>query len=212
MSPTVSTSCSPQHCFRPATRARRFSSGGEEDGWNQGLNRLQGGIGRMILKEEMKARSGSYDNDPWSSARNSRTNSRSGSKEALHNVGYGNTVNGSPTRSHYSTDSDSFISKSASLPGYGRNGLHRPQSADYFQYDSSSAVNWGIREYKIYPYDVLVVTIRRQNQPPIDVDRARLERHLSPEDFYRVFRMTMPDFDRLALWKRNELKKQVRLF
>nr|XP_046195969.1 actin-binding LIM protein 3-like isoform X2 [Oncorhynchus gorbuscha] len=246
MSPTVSTSCSPQHCFRPgdsnysatksktsdnilqtsqfvdsyspdhdhqqsnyypytpsprATRARRFSSGGEEDGWNQGLNRLQGGIGRMILKEEMKARSGSYDNDPWSSARNSRTNSRSGSKEALHNVGYGNTVNGY-----------SFISKSASLPGYGRNGLHRPQSADYFQYDSSSAVNWGIREYKIYPYDVLVVTIRRQNQPPIDVDRARLERHLSPEDFYRVFRMTMPDFDRLALWKRNELKKQVRLF
>nr|XP_023823790.1 actin-binding LIM protein 3-like [Salvelinus alpinus] len=108
--------------------------------------------------------------------------------------------------------SDSFISKSASLPGYGRNGLHRPQSADYFQYDSSSAVNWGIREYKIYPYDVLVVTIRRQNQPPNDVDRARLERHLSPEDFYRVFRMTMPDFDRLAMWKRNELKKQVRLF
>uniref|UniRef100_A0A8C7JC73 Actin binding LIM protein family member 3 n=1 Tax=Oncorhynchus kisutch TaxID=8019 RepID=A0A8C7JC73_ONCKI len=179
-----------------ATRDRRFSSGGEEDGWNQSLNRLQGGIGRMILKEEMKARSGSYDNDPWSSARNSRTNSRtnsrSGSKEALHNVGYGNTVNGY-----------SFISKSASLPGYGRNGLHRPQSADYFQYDSSSA---------IYPYDVLVVTIRRQNQPPNDVDRARLERHLSPEDFYRVFRMTMPDFDRLALWKRNELKKQVRLF
>uniref|UniRef100_A0A673WFS6 Actin binding LIM protein family member 3 n=1 Tax=Salmo trutta TaxID=8032 RepID=A0A673WFS6_SALTR len=168
-----------------ATRARRFSSGGEEDGWNQSLNRLQGGIGRMILKEEMKARSGSYDNDPWSSARNSRTNS-----QALHNVGYSNTVNGY-----------SFISKSASLPGYGRNGMYRPQSADNFHYDSSSAVNWGIR-----------VTIRRQNQPPNDVDRARLERHLSPEDFYRVFRMTMADFDRLALWKRNELKKQVRLF
>ncbi|XP_041742561.1 actin-binding LIM protein 3 isoform X4 [Coregonus clupeaformis] len=199
-----------------ATRARRFSSGGEEDGWNQSLNRLQGGIGRMILKEEMKARSGSYDNDPWGSARNSRTNSRSnsrsGSKEALHNVGYNNTVNGSPTRSHYNAGSDSFVAKSSSLPGYGRNGLHRPQSADYFQYDSSNAVNWGIREYKIYPYDVLVVTIRGRNQPPNDVDRARLERHLSPEEFYRVFRMTMADFDRLALWKRNELKKQVRLF
>lgn len=38
------------------------------------------------------------------------------------------------------------------------------------------------------------------------------QRHLSPEEFYRVFRMTMADFDRLALWKRNELKKQVRLF
>lgn len=49
----------------------------------------------MILKEEMKARSGSYDNDPWGSARNSR----SGSKETLNTTGYGttaynNTVNG----------------------------------------------------------------------------------------------------------------------
>ncbi|KAL0994706.1 hypothetical protein UPYG_G00126050 [Umbra pygmaea] len=195
-----------------APRARRFSAGGEDDGWNQSLNRLHSGIGRMILKEEMKARCGSYENDPWGSARNSRTNSRSGSKEALNIVGYSNTVNGSPTRSQYSTDSDSFISKSASLPGYGRNGLHRPQTADYFQYDSSNAVNWGIREYKIYPYDMLVVTIRGRHQLPSEVDRARLERHLSPEEFYRVFRMTMADFDRLAVWKRNELKKQVRLF
>lgn len=49
----------------------------------------------MILKEEMKARSGSYDNDPWGSARNSR----SGSKETLNTTGYSttaynNTVNG----------------------------------------------------------------------------------------------------------------------
>ncbi|XP_069052111.1 actin-binding LIM protein 3 isoform X12 [Lepisosteus oculatus] len=127
-----------------APRARRFSSGGEEDGWNHSLNRIQGGIGRMILKEEMKARSGSYDNDPWASARNSR----SGSKETLLGLGYETSLNGSP-RSHYTVDNDSFISKSASLPGYGRNGLHRPQSADYFQYDSSNAVNWGIREYKV---------------------------------------------------------------
>uniref|UniRef100_A0A8B9H771 Actin binding LIM protein family member 3 n=1 Tax=Astyanax mexicanus TaxID=7994 RepID=A0A8B9H771_ASTMX len=72
------------------SRARRFSSGGEENGCNQSINRIQAGIGRMILKEEMKARSCSYDNDPWASARNSR----SGSKEALHNLGYSNTVNG----------------------------------------------------------------------------------------------------------------------
>lgn len=161
----------------------------------------------MILKEEMKARSCSYDNDPWASARNSR----SGSKEALHNLGYSNTVNGSP-RSHYSADSDSFISKSASLPGYGRNGLNRPHSADYFHYDSTNAVNWGYREYKIYPYQDLMVTIRGHNQLPSDVDRTRLERHLSPEEFYRIFGMTIADFDRLALWKQNELKKQMRLF
>lgn len=36
----------------------------------------------------MKARSGSYDNDPWGSARNSR----SGSKETLNTTGYGTTV------------------------------------------------------------------------------------------------------------------------
>ncbi|KAL2094871.1 hypothetical protein ACEWY4_009590 [Coilia grayii] len=233
----LSSSYSPDHCQHPDTdyysystsprapRARRFSSGGEEDGWNQSLTRLQGSIGRLILKEEMKARSGSYDNDPWGS----RRNSRSGSKEALHNLGYSNTVNGSP-RSHYSVDSDSYISKSASLPGYGRNGLNRPQSADYHQYDSSNAVNWGYRDYKVnarlpkqqslsdgvlisvYPYESLIVTMRGRNQLPSDVDRTRLERHLSPEEFYQVFGMSVADFDRLALWKRNELKKQVRLF
>ncbi|MCJ8740534.1 hypothetical protein PDJAM_G00060060 [Pangasius djambal] len=188
-------------------RARRFSSGGEEDGWSQSINRIQAGIGRMILKEEMKARAGSYDNDPWASARNSR----SGSKETLSGLGYSNTVNGSP-RSQYSADSDPFISKSASLPGYGRNGINRPHSADYFHYDSTNAVNWGFREYKIYPYQDLIVTVRGRNPLPGDVDRTRLERHLSPDEFYQVFGMTMADFEHLALWKQNELKKQARLF
>ncbi|XP_062855691.1 actin-binding LIM protein 3 [Trichomycterus rosablanca] len=185
---------------------RRFSSGGEEDGWNHGLQRIQGGIGRMILKEEMKARSGSYDNDPWGSSRNSRT----GSKETLHNTSYNNTINGSP-QVLYPAENE-YISKSSSLPGYGRNGLHRQQNTDYFQYDSGNAVNWGIREYKVYPYENLIVTTRGRNRLPKDVDRARLERHLSPEEFYQVFGMTMAEFDRLALWKRNEMKKQARLF
>ncbi|XP_012707239.2 actin-binding LIM protein 3 isoform X5 [Fundulus heteroclitus] len=193
---------------------RRFSTGGDEESWSQGLQRIGSGIGRMILKEEMKARSGSYDNDPWGSARNSRC----GSKETLNTTGYGttaynNTINGSP-RSQYSTDSD-FGCKSASLPGYGRNGIQRPQSADcyQYQYDAGSEVNWGSRaEYKVYPYESLIVTTRGRNKLPKDVDRARLERHLSPEEFGQVFGMTVEDFDRLALWKRNELKKQARLF
>ncbi|MED6274159.1 Actin-binding LIM protein 3, partial [Characodon lateralis] len=117
-------------------------------------------------------------------------------------------------RSTLSADNDSYSTKSASLPGYGRNGLNRPGSAntDYYQYDSSNAVNWQIREYKIYPYEALVVSVRGQQHLPSDVDRARLERHLSPEEFYRVFGMSMSAFDRLAQWKKNELKKQVRLF
>nr|XP_057919604.1 actin-binding LIM protein 3 isoform X5 [Doryrhamphus excisus] len=192
---------------------RRFSTGGDEESWSHSLQRIGSGIGRMILKEEMKARSGSYDNDPWGSARNSR----SGSKETLNttsysSTAYNNTINGSP-RSQYSTESD-FVCKSASLPGYGRNGMQRPQSADCYQYQyDSNEVNWGSRaEHKIYPYEALIVTTRGRNRLPKDVERARLERHLSPEEFVQVFGMTMEDFDRLALWKRNELKKQARLF
>uniref|UniRef100_A0A6Q2Z1L0 LIM zinc-binding domain-containing protein n=1 Tax=Esox lucius TaxID=8010 RepID=A0A6Q2Z1L0_ESOLU len=75
---------------------RRYSTGVDEENWSDGsLQRIQSGIGRMILKEEMKARSGSYDNDPWGSTRNSQ----SSSKETLNTTGYNsssynNTVNG----------------------------------------------------------------------------------------------------------------------
>ncbi|KAJ3589109.1 hypothetical protein NHX12_009957 [Muraenolepis orangiensis] len=149
------------------SRVRRFSSGGDDDGSNLNLNK---GIGRMILKEEMKARSGCYDNDQWGSGRCSRNNS----KEALHNM-TDRTLNG------YTNN------RCASLPGYGRNGINRPGSAggDSYQYDSHNSVNWQIKEYK---------------------------RHLSPEDFHRVFGMSTASFDHLAQWKKKELKKQVRLF
>ncbi|XP_053573088.1 actin-binding LIM protein 3 isoform X5 [Bombina bombina] len=121
-------------------RARRFSSGGEEDGFDRNMHKIQGGIGRMILKEEMKARS--YT-DPWTPPRSS-----AGSKEALHTAGYEASLNGSPSK-RYLADSDPLISKSASLPAYRRNGLHRPPSAELFHYDSANAVNWGMREYKV---------------------------------------------------------------
>uniref|UniRef100_G1NW80 Actin binding LIM protein family member 3 n=1 Tax=Myotis lucifugus TaxID=59463 RepID=G1NW80_MYOLU len=190
-------------------RARRFSSGGEEDDFDRSMHKLlphpqlQSGIGRLILKEEMKARSSSYA-DPWTPPRSSTSNP--------------------------------LISKSASLPAYRRNGLHRTPSADLFHYDSMNAVNWGINVEgpqameggsvpvlqtrlisllnlsKIYPYELLLVTTRGRNRLPKDVDRTRLERHLSQEEFYQVFGMTISEFDRLALWKRNELKKQARLF
>uniref|UniRef100_A0A2K5L728 Actin binding LIM protein family member 3 n=1 Tax=Cercocebus atys TaxID=9531 RepID=A0A2K5L728_CERAT len=177
-------------------RARRFSSGGEEDDFDRSMHKLQSGIGRLILKEEMKARSSSYA-DPWTPPRSSTS-----SREALHTAGYEMSLNGSP-RSHYLADSDPLISKSASLPAYRRNGLHRTPSADLFHYDSMNA---------IYPYELLLVTTRGRNRLPKDVDRTRLERHLSQEEFYQVFGMTISEFDRLALWKRNELKKQARLF
>ncbi|XP_072923784.1 actin-binding LIM protein 3 isoform X9 [Hemitrygon akajei] len=125
--------------------SRRSSSGAEDDGqniWDQGIQRIQSGINRLILKEEMKARSGSYDNDPWT------TRSSTTSREYLQNVGIDSPLNGSPRGMHMG-DSDPLISKSASLPAYMRNGMHRPQSADIFQYDNDSSVNWGMREYKV---------------------------------------------------------------
>nr|XP_035960309.1 actin-binding LIM protein 2 isoform X20 [Halichoerus grypus] len=67
-------------------------------------------------------------------------------------------------------------------------------------------------QYKVYPYDALIVTNRIRVKLPKDVDRTRLERHLSPEDFQEVFGMSVEEFDRLALWKRNDLKKKALLF
>lgn len=67
-------------------------------------------------------------------------------------------------------------------------------------------------QYKVFPYSELVVTQRSKNKLPPEVDRTQLERHLSEDEFYSVFRMTLQDFDQLSLWKRNELKRRVCLF
>ncbi|XP_059388187.1 actin-binding LIM protein 2 isoform X12 [Carassius carassius] len=101
--------------------------------------------------------------------------------------------------------------KSASLPGYGRNGIYK--AADLGEDDGDHDSSWsGMRGESVYPYDMLAVTHRVRAKLPRDVDRTRLERHLSPEDFYSVFGMTIEQFDRLALWKKNDLKKKARLF
>ncbi|XP_038333616.1 actin-binding LIM protein 2 isoform X21 [Canis lupus familiaris] len=102
-------------------------------------------------------------------------------------------------------------SKSDPLPGHGKNGLdHR--NANLAPCGADPDASWGTREYKIYPYDALIVTNRIRVKLPKDVDRTRLERHLSPEEFQEVFGMSMEEFDRLALWKRNDLKKKALLF
>uniref|UniRef100_H3DI47 Actin binding LIM protein family, member 3 n=2 Tax=Tetraodon nigroviridis TaxID=99883 RepID=H3DI47_TETNG len=188
---------------------RRFSTGGDEESWSHSLQRVQF---MSFLTQRGSAR-----------------NSRSGSKETLNTTSYGtpvynNTINGFNLLN---------LNKTASLPGYRRNCIQRPQSADCYQYqfDSSSEVTWGTkglysvfrgmncatrvnhrRSLQVYPYEALIVTTRGRNRLPKDVDRTRLERHLSPEEFVEVFGMTVEEFDRLALWKRNELKKQARLF
>ncbi|KAG8508670.1 Actin-binding LIM protein 2, partial [Galemys pyrenaicus] len=117
-------------------------------------------------------------------------------------------------------------SKSDPLPGLGKNGSDHRAPAPALRLPaaplsfSSRMPSWppveqtrtpaGARE--IYPYDALIVTNRIRVKLPKDVDRTRLERHLSPEEFQEVFGMSVEEFDRLALWKRNELKKKALLF
>uniref|UniRef100_A0A8C5DYW7 Dematin-like n=1 Tax=Gouania willdenowi TaxID=441366 RepID=A0A8C5DYW7_GOUWI len=69
-----------------------------------------------------------------------------------------------------------------------------------------------ILEQKVYPYEALIVTHRGRSKPPPGVDRTRLERHLAPDEFQRIFGMSLSEFDHLSLWKRNELKKKASLF
>uniref|UniRef100_A0A2I2ZL05 Actin binding LIM protein family member 2 n=1 Tax=Gorilla gorilla gorilla TaxID=9595 RepID=A0A2I2ZL05_GORGO len=109
---------------------------------------------------------------------------------------------------------DSFHSPLAKSPdptfsSTGSNANLAPCGAD-------PDASWGMRGTQsgdpIYPYDSLIVTNRIRVKLPKDVDRTRLERHLSPEEFQEVFGMSVEEFDRLALWKRNDLKKKALLF
>ncbi|XP_044152667.1 actin-binding LIM protein 1 isoform X32 [Bufo gargarizans] len=193
---------------------RRRSSGREEEDeelqrrrqlQEEQLMKLNSGLGQLILKEEKESRerppsASRYDSALLSSLR-------------------------------------SDASKTSSLPGYGRNGLHRPVSTDFAQYDSYGDFSGGVRDYqslpdghvpvmrmdrglsmpnmlepKIYPYETLMTTNRGRNKMLRDVDRTRLERHLAPEVFQDLFKMTIQEFDKLPLWKRNDLKKKARLF
>ncbi|XP_065440671.1 dematin isoform X4 [Chrysemys picta bellii] len=111
-----------------------------------------------------------------------------------------------PDRTPFHTTLPLGSSRSSTLPG--RSTLTRLQSAE-FSPDSSEK---GSPDLQIYPYEVLKVTYRGRVKLLPGVDRTRLERHLSPEDFLRVFKMSLEEFSKLALWKRNELKKKALLF
>uniref|UniRef100_A0A8C0FH29 Actin-binding LIM protein 2 n=1 Tax=Bubo bubo TaxID=30461 RepID=A0A8C0FH29_BUBBB len=220
------TSHSPQHYSRPDTgvkdniyrkppiykqhAARR--SEGEDGSLDQDSKKLK--TSWLILKGDMDTRTNSPDSDTRSLSLTAGTD-----RENFPRAQEGMTAGYS--RFPYS--------KSASLPGYGKNGLHQPENMG--QYDMDQEASWGMKEYKvrrafptleeqsdsalpskIYPYETLIVTNRVRVKLPKDVDRTRLERHLSPEEFQEVFKMSIEEFDRLALWKRNDLKKKALLF
>ncbi|XP_042792947.1 actin-binding LIM protein 2 isoform X13 [Panthera tigris] len=181
------TSRSPQHYSRPA--ARRPDG---EDGSFEQDNRKK--TSWLILKGDADTRTNSPDLDSQSLSLSSGTD-----RDPLQTMQGDNFYSRSP------------YSKSDPLPGHGKNGLdHR--NANLAPCGADPDASWGTREYKIYPYDALIVTNRIRVKLPRDVDRTRLERHLSPEEFQEVFGMSVQEFDRLALWKRNDLKKKALLF
>ncbi|XP_040419138.1 actin-binding LIM protein 1 isoform X20 [Cygnus olor] len=223
---TPTMSRSPQHFHRPdqgvniyrkppiykqhGADMRRRSSGREEDDeelqrrrqlQEEQLMKLNSGLGQLILKEEMEKERSSL------------------------------------SASRYDSPAHASASKTSSLPGYGKNGLHRPVSTDFGQYNSYGDVSGGVRDFqslpdghvpgmrmdrgvsmpnmlepKIFPYEMLMVTNRGRNKILKDVDRTRLERHLAPEVFQEIFGMTIQEFDKLPLWRRNDMKKKAKLF
>ncbi|XP_047465781.1 actin-binding LIM protein 1-like isoform X3 [Mugil cephalus] len=104
-------------------------------------------------------------------------------------------------------DPNSSTSKTSSLPGYGHNGHNPIQSAEFSHYNGNRS-----RDVKVYPYEVLKVNHGGRAKLPKDVDRTRLEYHLSPDSFFQIFGMEIQQFDRLPLWKRNDMKKKANLF
>uniref|UniRef100_A0A674JSP9 Actin binding LIM protein 1 n=1 Tax=Terrapene triunguis TaxID=2587831 RepID=A0A674JSP9_9SAUR len=184
---------------------RRRSSGREEEDeelqrrrqlQEEQLMKLNSGLGQLILKEEMEKET--RDRPPLSASR------------------YDSPIN------------SSSASKTSSLPGYGRNGLHRVRWQECGE--AEGGVNSlpdghvpGMRmdrgvsmpnmlEPKIFPYEMLMVTNRGRNKILRDVDRTRLERHLAPDVFQEIFGMTIQEFDKLPLWRRNDMKKKAKLF
>ncbi|TRY85426.1 hypothetical protein DNTS_016102 [Danionella cerebrum] len=249
------------------------------------LSKIQSGLGKLILKEEME--------------------------KEMNRERYVRSVAAQRFDSQYpNCITDSQTVKTSSLPGYGRNGLHRPQSTELSQYNSYGDVCGGQRDFKliqdaqdsitrmdrgmsmpnmleykamfvplhallslcsqalcaavfnlcidkshfcamflcnasaffshpctisitlclanashsilhnntippfvkVYPYEMLTVANRGRTKLPKDVDRTRLERHLAPDMFFDIFGMEIHEFDRLPLWKRNDMKKKAKLF
>ncbi|XP_041667147.1 dematin isoform X2 [Cheilinus undulatus] len=163
----------------------------------QELEKIKSNLGRLILKEEKE--------------------------KAVH---FRRKTQSLPDRTHLHTSLSASASKS---PSHSGSGLTRMQSAEFStdgdkgrpaaqngesrrdRMDRGNSLP-SILEQKIYPYEALIVTHRGRCKLPPGVDRTRLERHLSPEQFEQVFGMPMAEFDRLSLWRRNELKKRASLF
>ncbi|XP_049320564.1 actin-binding LIM protein 1 isoform X22 [Astyanax mexicanus] len=149
---TPSLSKSPQHFHRPdqgmnmyrkppiykqhGTDMRSRSRDEEEDEsvkrrqlQEEHLSKIQSGLGKLILKEEME--------------------------KEMNRERYARSLTAQRFDSQYNNCTADPTSKTSSLPGYGRNGLHRPQSTEFTQYNSYGDVCGGQRDFKVRVYHTL---------------------------------------------------------
>ncbi|XP_051816297.1 actin-binding LIM protein 1a isoform X4 [Acanthochromis polyacanthus] len=145
---TPTLSRSPQHFHRPdqgsniyrkppiykqhGSEGRRRSREEEEEEalkrkqlQEEHLSKIQSGLGKLILKEEME-----------------KEQIRERHARSLSAQRY------DPKQTNCDADPTS-PTKTNSLPGYGRNGLHRPQSTDFTQYNSYGDMCGGGREFQV---------------------------------------------------------------
>jgi len=66
------------------------------------------------------------------------------------------------------------------------------------------------KNQKFYPYKLLVQN--KNNNYPLDVILNQREYYLSDIEFEDIFEMTKTEFQNLKKWKKNNLKKQKKLF
>ncbi|XP_049320559.1 actin-binding LIM protein 1 isoform X17 [Astyanax mexicanus] len=93
------------------------------------LSKIQSGLGKLILKEEME--------------------------KEMNRERYARSLTAQRFDSQYNNCTADPTSKTSSLPGYGRNGLHRPQSTEFTQYNSYGDVCGGQRDFKVRVYHTL---------------------------------------------------------
>uniref|UniRef100_A0A8C2FS75 Actin binding LIM protein 1b n=1 Tax=Cyprinus carpio TaxID=7962 RepID=A0A8C2FS75_CYPCA len=208
---------SPQHFHRPGSDGRSRSRDEEEEEQlkrrqlqEEHLSKIQSGLGKLILKEEMEKEM------------NRERYIRSVAAQRFDSQ-YANCTTGimPPTFKPQSTELSQYNSY-GDVCGGQRECNDRAFFPCPFAFSCSLCLanashsilhNNKIPPFvKVYPYEMLTVTNRGRTKLPKDVDRTRLERHLAPETFFDIFGMKIHEFDRLPLWKRNDMKKKAKLF
>uniref|UniRef100_A0A8C5NAI1 Actin binding LIM protein 1a n=1 Tax=Gouania willdenowi TaxID=441366 RepID=A0A8C5NAI1_GOUWI len=186
---TPPLSLTPKHFHLPGRRpeGRRKSREEEEEEamkrkqlQEEHLSKIQSGLGKLILKEEME-----------------KDQIRERHARSLSAQRYDPRQSNSDT----GTEQNNFTQYNSYGDTYG-GGKGK----------SCSTIPNKLLLLTVYPYEMLIITSRGRAKLPRDVDRTRLERHLAPETFFDIFGMGIQEFDRLPLWKRNDMKKKAKLF